>query len=238
MAKKPNISPIKATRVAGLSYILVILVGVFKVNFIEPAVMMAGDVDLGSEILSNVLLFRIGIACEILMYLLVVILSIALYTIVKPIDKEFALSALFFRFGEAIIGSISVILSGMIPLLILKNEPVFDKIQMHTLVESFLNVRMEGLNIVLIFIGLGGTIYCYLFYRSWIVPRILAAWGIFTYVSMFILGFLNILFPNRPDMIEIVLFNLGGLFEVGFGFWLFFKGVNIEKWKNLAYEAA
>lgn len=224
--------PGMASKIAGLSYVLVILVGIMKVNLIEPTVLVPGDGDPGSQILASDLLFRTGIACEVLMYLLVVVLSLALYAIVKPIHKELARSALLFRFGEAIIGVITVILSGLIPLLILQNDQAFDKNLTDVLIESFLDVRVAGLNIVLIFIGVGGSIYCYLFYRSWIVPRILAAWGIFTYISMWILGFLNIILPARPDIFETVLFTLGGFFEVIFGFWLFFKGVNFDKWKN------
>ena len=226
--------PRKATRIAGLSYILVILIGIIKVNLIEPAIRTPGDVDPGSQILANEPLFRAGIACEVLMYLLVVVLSLALYAIVKPFGKELARSALFFRFGEAMIGIITVIMSGLIPLLILNSDPALDKNQLDVLIESFLNVRVAGMNIVLVFIGVGGSIYCYLFFRSRIVPGILAAWGLLTYVSMLLLGFLNIILPARPDMVETVLFSLGGLFEVIFGFWLLLKGINNEKWINLA----
>ena len=238
MTSTSNISLRKATRIAGLAYILIILLGVLKVNFIESSVITSGNYVPTNNIIVNELLFRIGIACEIIMFILVVVLSLALYYILKPIDKNLALTALFLRFGEAIIGSIVTILSGLIPLLILNIKPVFEQEQMKALIELFLNLRVAGLNIVLIFIGSGGTIFCYLFYRSWFVPRMLAAWGIFTYLSMFILGFLNILILDRPSMIEIVLFSLGGLFEIIFGFWLLIKGVNIEMWKNLASEAA
>ena len=51
---------------------------------------------------------------------------------------------------------------------------------------------------------------------------------------MFMLGFVNILLPNRPDIIETFLFSFGGVFEIIFGFWLLIKGVDIEKWESLA----
>ncbi len=236
MSKISATSSENATRISGLVYILVILIGVLKVNFIEPAIASSGSSDLGASILANEVLFRTGIACEIVMYLLVIVLSIALYTILKPVAKNLALSALYFRFGEAIIGTASIILSGLIPLLLLNEEPALEDTLLQTLIGSFLNLRIAGMNIVLIFIGVGGTIYCYLFYISWFVPRMLATWGIITYLSMFILGFLNILIPNRPDIIEIVLFSFGGIFEVIFGFWLLFKGVNIDKWKGITNQ--
>ena len=96
----------RATRVAGLAYIFVIQIGVLKVNFIEPIFVSQNGVEIGAAILQNELLFRIGIACELLMYILVLVLSIALYIIVLPVGKNLALTALFFRSGEAIIGTV------------------------------------------------------------------------------------------------------------------------------------
>lgn len=72
----------------------------------------------------------------------------------------------------------------------------------------------------------------YLFYVSKYVPRILAGWGIFTYLSMLILSTVSILFHNHPEMIEIVLYSVGGLFELIFGLWLLIKGVNIQGGNN------
>jgi len=214
------------SRIAGLTYLLVILVGILKVNFIEPAVMGTGDGSPAANILAHELLFRTGIACEMIMYLLVIILSLSLYQLLKAVDKALAFSALLFRFGEALTGSILVILSGLIPLLLLNSGSAAANLRTDALLETFLNIRILGLNVVLIFVGVGGTLFCYLFYRSSFVPRILALWGIITYVSMFLLGFLNILAPDRPAMIETMLFGSGALFEVVFGVWLLIKGVN------------
>ena len=227
----------KAVKVAGLTYILVILFGVVKVNFLESSVIMGGDFDPASNISANELMFRMGIVTETFMFILVIILSLALYIILKPVDKNLALSGLIFRFGEAVVGVMVTILSGIIPLLLLDSGPIFQNAQIQALVKLFLNVRIAGLNIVLVFIGLGGSVFCFLFYISRLVPRILAAWGIFTYASMLMLGFLNILLPARPDVIEVVLFSFGALFEVMFGIWLLFKGVNVEKWNRLANKA-
>jgi len=214
------------SRIAGLTYLLVILVGILKVNIIEPEVMGAGEGSLAANILAHELLFRTGIACEMIMYLLVIVLSLSLYQILKVVDKNLAFSALFFRFGEALTGSILVILSGLIPLLLLKSSPSNAEIQSASLLETFLNLRIIGLNVVLIFVGVGGTLFCYLFYRSRFVPALLALWGIVTYISMFLLGFVNILAPDRPAMIETILFGSGALFEALFGLWLLIKGVN------------
>jgi len=106
---------------------------------------------------------------------------------------------------------------------------IFETEQLQALAGLFLNVRTAGLDIVLIFVGLGGTVFCYLFFKSKYVPVILATWGIFTYLSMLVLALINILLPNRPEMMEIVLFALGAFFELIFGFWLLLKGVNLQQ---------
>ena len=81
---------------------------------------------------------------------------------------------------------------------------------------------------VLVLIGLGGTVFAYLFFVSRYVPRPLAAWGIFTYSSILVLAFVSILVPTLPAIIETVLYAAGGAFEVVFGFWLVFKGVDLR----------
>ena len=228
-----DISQQKSARVAGLAYVLIIVLAILKVNFLESNLIVSGDdAATANNIMANELLFRIGVASEIIMFVLVVILSLALYVILKTVNKNLALAALFLRFGEAIIGGVVTVLSGLIPLLLLDSEAVFETEQLHALIGLFLGVRTVGLDIVMIFMGPGGIIFCYLFLKSKYVPGILAVWGIITYSTMLILSFVNILFPNLPEMISIVLYTPGALFELTIGFWLLFKGVKVQQMDN------
>ena len=239
ISRPTEISPRVAARIAGLAYVLVILLGIVSVGLVESRLIVPGnDAATVNKIMANEFLYRAGIAGELMMFVFVVMLSLALYLILRPVNKDLALAALFFRFGEAIIGVGVTVISGLIPLLLLDREAVFEPGQLQALVGLFLSVRTAGLNIVLIFVGLGGTVFCYLFFKSKYVPGPLAAWGIATYVLMLILSFVNILFPDRPAIIEVVLFSLGALFEMIFGFWLLFKGVNVEEREMRASEYA
>ncbi len=174
------------------------------------------------------------------MYVSVVLLSLALYVILKTVNKNLALLALLLRSGEAIIGCVTV-LGGLITLLLLDREDysrVFGTEQFQALVGLFLDIRTAGLDIVLILVGLGGTVFCYLFFKSKYVPKILAVWGVLTYLSMLGLAFANILLPNHPAMIEIVIYTLGTLFAVIFGLWLVFKGINVQQRNNHVLKSA
>ena len=232
-------SPLIYARVAGLAYVITIILGIFSVGFVESKLIVPGD-DAATvhNIMVNELLFRIGIVCEIMMFVLVVLLSLALYVILKPVNKNLALLALLWRLAEAIVGVGVTVLSGLIPLLLLNSEAVFEAEQLQALVGLFLNVRTAGLDIVLIFIGMGGTVFCYLFYKSKYVPRILAAWGMLTYLSMLILSFASILLTNFPEAIKMAFYAPGGLFEIIFGLWLLIKGVNVQQRDNHIKEAS
>ena len=224
-------SPLIYAKVAGFLYLLIIIISILNASFIDPKLIMPGnDAATANNIMANDLLFRIGIACVIIIYASVVVLSWALYVILKTVNKNLALLALLLRSGEAILGVATVLIS-FIVLGLLNGKgysTVFETEQLQALVGLFLNVRTVGLDIVLIFVGLGGPIFCYLFFKSKYVPRILAAWGIFTYLSMLILAFVSILIPKHPAMIEIILYGLGTFFELIFGFWLLIKGVKVQ----------
>jgi hypothetical protein len=78
------------------------------------------------------------------------------------------------------------------------------------------------------FIGVGGSIFCYLFYKSNYVPKFLAGWGIFTYLTMLLLSFTSLLLPDIPETIKMIFYVPGGLFELIFGFWLLLKGIIVK----------
>ncbi|MCG6914628.1 DUF4386 domain-containing protein, partial [bacterium BMS3Abin03] len=208
-------------KVAGLTYIIIILLGIFSVNVIESNLIVPGNnAATFRNIVEHKFLFRIGVTGEVLMYLLVILLSSSLFIILRTVDKNLAMLALLMRVAEAIIGAATVVLSGLIPLHLITIDKVFPSEQIHTLLRLFLDIRGSGLDIVLMFIGVGGSIFCYLFYKSNYVPKFLAGWGIFTYLSMLFLSFASLISPDISETFKMVFYIPGGLFELIFGFWL------------------
>jgi len=217
------------TRVAGLTYIIIILLGVFSVNFIASAIVVPDDIAATYKNISeNEFLFRISLASETVMYLLVILLSLSLYVILKSVNNNLAMLALLWRTAEAIIGAATIVISGLIPLSLINSESFFSQEQVYALLKLFLDIRASGLDIILMFVGVGGTVFCYLFYKSNYVPKFLAGWGIFTYLSMFLLSFVSLLLSNIPENYKIIFYLPGGLFELIFGFWLLIKGVKLN----------
>jgi hypothetical protein len=78
-------------------------------------------------------------------------------------------------------------------------------------------------NVAMAALGVGSIFFCFLMYRSSLVPRFLAAWGVVGY-AIFAAGcLLEIVGLAGAGLVASV---PGGLFEVFFGIWLIVKGFN------------
>jgi hypothetical protein len=231
----------KAARVAGLAYLLIIVTSTLLMVFGYSKLIVEGnDAATFSNFMANELLIRITAAFELIMYASVVILSLALYVVLKTVNKNLALLALLWRLIEAIMGCLAV-LSILVVLQLLNGEiysAVFKAEQLQALVGLFHDVQSATISLLIVFFSLGSIVNFYLFFKSKYIPRILAVFGIFSFLLVLIKAFLVILFPNIPETIQIVFHIPGLLFEVIIGLWLLFKGVNVEYWEKRALESA
>jgi len=230
-------SPLVYARVAGVAYIAITIAGVLYGSLIESKLIVSGnDAATANNIVANESLFRIGIVSVLIIYVSVFVASWALYVILKTVHENLALLGLLFRLAEAIVGATTVLISFAVLYVFGGNRPstALEPEQLQALAGRLIDVRTAGLDVVLVFIGLGATVSCYLLFKSRYIPRPLAAWGMFTYLSMLFLASVSILFPNHPLMLETVLYSVGGLFELVFGLWLVFKGVDLQQWEKYA----
>jgi hypothetical protein len=139
-------SPQIYARVAGIAYIVVILLGIFSVSYIDTNIVVPGnDAATVNNIMANDLRFRISVLSEIVMYVLVVLLSLALYVTLKSVNKNLALLALLWRLGEAVIGCGAAVLSYLVTLLLLYREAAFGAAQLQSLGGVFLEYVMQDL---------------------------------------------------------------------------------------------
>ena len=238
-ARIADTSQQKAAKIAGLAYLYIIVTSMLAMVFGSLKLIVEGnDAATFNNFMANELLFRISTASELIMYVSVVILSIALYAILKTVNKNLALFALCCRLIEAIMGCL-VVLSSLVVLQLLNGEnysAVFEAEQLIALVGLNLDVQSAARSILIVFFGLGTIVFCYLFFKSKYIPRILAVFGIFSF-SLMLYPFVAILFPF-PANIQVVFHLPGTLFEVIIGLWLLIKGVNVEQWEKRALESA
>ncbi|QYR19298.1 DUF4386 domain-containing protein [Paenibacillus sp. sptzw28] len=74
----------------------------------------------------------------------------------------------------------------------------------------------------MIVLGLYSLLFCYLLYRSRLIPRLISVFGLIGYASLLTSALLE-LFGYSPGML---LFLPGALFEILMPVWLIVKGFN------------
>jgi Domain of unknown function (DUF4386) len=172
-------------------------------------------------------LFRIGLATDLLTFAGVVVLVWSLYQLLKPVNRQLAVLAVFFRLVELGVhfGAVSF---GVVALSLLgggEYTRAFDTAELNGLVGFALRAQMAGLGLGFIPLGIGSAIFALLLLRSGLVPRLLAGWGVFASLLLAAYAFGNVLSSRTSDF-----FYLGMLpmlvYEVSLGAWLLFKGVS------------
>ena len=217
------------TKIAGITYALIIIVAMFP-----PMIFDIGSLLKAPNAVDNFVgqegVIRLSITFEFLMFFLVMVLSWVLYVLLKPVNKNLALLGLIFRFGEALLGLVVIMFYLSILMLLSGAEylQAFESAQLQAVALFFLKLGSgAGYNILLFIMGVGGIAYCYLFFISNYIPRVLSIWGIITYSTMVLYGFINITIHNAPSELAYTMVP-GALFELLVGLWLFFKGITVN----------
>jgi uncharacterized protein DUF4386 len=220
----------KAAKVAGFMYLFTMVTANFAEFYVRGQVLVPADaMQTARNIAASAGLFRLGIACDLLTLIGDVVLVVALYAVLKPINRNLALLAAFWWLVECSIAAATVandfaavlLLSGADSLRALNAE------QGQTLARLLIGMDTGGNRVAALFFGLGSTLFCCLWFKSRYVPRVLAAWGILASLVPAIVPLATIVFStlaNAPlrrarSGVPIV------IFEVILGVWLLVKGI-------------
>jgi hypothetical protein len=226
-------SQYNAARLAGLLYLIAMATGLFAefyVHFPSTLIVIGDAAKTASNIMANERLYHIGIANNIITFAIDVALIWALYVLVKPVNRNLALLAVFFRIVETTIACVAIINYYVAMEFVSDADHLkaFDSSQLQAL--SILHDTYALTFIVVaIFLGLGSTIFNYLLFKSRYIPKLLAAWGIFSALLLLFSQFAIIIFPEVEKTIIPACYGPIAIDEIALGFWLLFMGANIPK---------
>lgn len=210
-------------------YLLSMGTGILGESFIRGSLVVRGDATRTAQnIIESEQLFRMGIATDLVTFTAVIVLTWALYVLLKPVARNLALLAVLFRLTEVAIHFVATIFSSM-ALLLLSGVDLrsYDADQLHSLALVALRAQGAGINLGFVPLGLGSAVFAWLLLRSRYVPAALAAWGIFASLLLTTTAVSVIVFPAVGP------FRLGAmvpmfLYEVTLGCWLLFRGAKIR----------
>jgi hypothetical protein len=217
-----------AAKVAGVLYLVQMAVAIFGESFVRGRLIVAGDAtQTAQNIVAHERLFRLSIAGDLFVYISVIVLIWALYVVLRPVNRNLAVLAVILRLAENAVLCVGTVNAAVA--LRLLNRPdylkTFEVGQLHSLARLALSTQGLTMNVGFILLGLGSTVFAYLFLKSGYIPRALAAWGIFASLILAILTWIIIVLPGLGTTLGLTYMVPMFIYEVGLGLWLVAKGI-------------
>lgn len=215
-------------KLVGFLYVLQMALAIFGEIFVRGRLIVPRDaVQTAANIKASETLFRFSLASDLFIYAGVIVLSWGIYVILRPIHRDAALLGVFLRLVENAVLAVTT-LTGFFALRLLSSAAYLQGLettQLQTLARVFLSMYGTGLGIGFVFLGLGSAVFSYVWWKSRYIPRLIAGWGIFASLLLALMSLLTMVFPRIYETIGMAFMMPMGLYEVGLGFWLMFKGL-------------
>ena len=214
-------------RVAGLWYLLLCLIGPFRLMYIPGKLFVHGNAAATvNNIAAHEWLFRFGIIGDLLCAVILIFLTLAFYRLFKDVDQYLAvLVVIFGGIMPALINFVGV-LSDAGALMVAQGGDflsVFDKPQRDALAMLFLHLRDQQIIAAEILWGMWLFPLAILVYRSRFLPRFLGVWLIINGFAYVILSFTGVLVAQYQNKVFII--SQPALFaELALMLWLVIKG--------------
>ncbi len=219
----------KAATVVGFSYLFALPPAIFAEFYVRSHLIAAGNVaQTAQNVMTHGRLFRLGIASNLTVFAVDVVLIMALCVVLMPVNRGLALLATGWGLIETAT-LVVVTLSDLEVLRILSGADylhAFEANQLQALARLSLSAHADTYNVGLVLAGLRSTAFCYLWFKSGYIPKALAGWGM---VASFLMGacaFSFIIFPEFAKVIPVEIYGAPiFFFELTMGFWLLVKGL-------------
>lgn len=216
----------RTARVAGLLYLIDVVMGIFSLIYVPSHISGHGDASATvKNIVASESLFRLGIAVGLVSDVVFLLLPLVLYKLLSPVNKSAAVLMVAFAVIYVPIGFVAV--ANQLDILSLLNgdtyQQAFTPDQLHARVMSLMDAYDNRILVSEIFWGLWLLPFGYLVFKSSFLPKILGIFlmlGCFSYLISF---FMQILFPHQTVPGFVMWPATFG--EIGICLWLLIMGV-------------
>jgi hypothetical protein len=224
-------------RLAGVLFLISLVAGGFGEFFVPSKLIVSGDATATAHnIMASNALFRMGFAGYLVEAMCDVALTLILYVLLRPVHRDLALLAAFFRLvGTAVFGFAELFYFA--PSLILGGADylkTFSPDQLNTLALLSLRLYGYGGGIFMVFYGVPSMILGYLIFQSGYLPKLLGILLALSGLGFVTRNFVLVLAPGHASSLLLLPVVLAGL---SLTLWLLVKGVDVAKWEESAARA-
>jgi hypothetical protein len=219
-------------RMAGVSYLLGSLTSVFgQMVVLGMLVVPASATATAANILSHESLFRLGFVASLMTVPFHLIWAVLFYGLFKPVNRSVSLLAGFVMLLGCAMWALSSLFH-LAPLVVLQSKislNAFAPEQLQALALVLLKLNARAYDIGLVFFGFWCVLIGYLIFRSAFIPKIIGVLEVLAGV-----GYLTLLWQPLAHYLYPYNLALAGPGEISLMLWLLVKGVNEQRWKEVA----
>ncbi len=213
-ARPPVPSAQRYIRIAGVLTLLSLVCGGFGEMYVPARLIVPGDAAAtAGNLAASAGLFRLGFAGYLVEAVCDVTLALILYALLRPVRKDVALLAAFFRVVSTATFAVFE-LCGFAALLLVGGSSYLDAFspaQLNALALLALKVYGLGAGAFLVFYGAASLLFGWLIFRSEYMPRTLGALLAFGGLGFVVSSFVDVLAPAYTSPILMLPMALAGL---------------------------
>jgi hypothetical protein len=227
-ANHMTLSTKMTARIGGLLYLIIIITGIFGELLIRGKIIVSGDAAATAHnIMSSQLLWRIGIAGDLLMHICDIPLILVFYILFRPVNKDLALLVVFFNLvsTSVLVATKLNLVTALFPLGSADYLKTFEPGQLETM--TYLAIRADGFGfgIGLIFFAFVCLLLGYLIRKSDLVPKAIGVLMQIAGVCYLVNSFALIIDPAFANTIFPYILVPSFIGETSLCLWLLIKGV-------------
>jgi hypothetical protein len=221
----------RTARLAGALYLALAAFGFFGILYVPSVLLVPGDAaTTARNIMASEWLFRSGIVSHLISQIIFIFLVLALYRLLKPVNKDHAvLMVILVLLGIPIVFLNEVNHLAALRLLSSANDGAFTSTQLQAQAMLFLDMRQSGILVTQVFWGLWLLPLGLLIFRSGFLPKLLGILLVIAGIGYLIDSATQLLFPGLPTISQFTFIG-----ELLFPLWLLIKGVNVARWQEVA----
>lgn len=228
-----GLSPQKNARIAGLLYLVNIITGIFALIYVPGKLIVWSDAaKTFKNITESEALFRMDILVYLVCYIFFLLLPLALYKLLKPVNKNHAILMVILALVQIPMAFVNILNYFAVLTLIGKAGYLHTFDLAHLQAQVMLNLRFysQGNQVASIFWGLWLLPFGYLVYKSGFLPKILGVFLILGGLSYLIDFTCDFLFTAYGKMtISSFVTIPASIGEIGTCLWLLIAGVKKQK---------
>jgi len=229
-------------RVAGLWYLALTIFGPLRLIYIPSKLFVSGDAAAtAGNIAAHELLFRLGIATDLICAVILIFLVLAFYRLFNGVDQNFVVQvAIFGGVMPAVIYFVGVV-NDLAALTLVRSADflsAFDKPQRDALAMLFLQLRDHQNTAAEILWGLWLIPLAILVYKSRFLPRFLGVWLVINGLAYLTMSFTGILLSQQYQQ-KVFTYSQPALAgELALMLWLVIKGAKPPALEAVSPSAA